>query len=532
MEKSIYLISLWVCLSSYSFAQAKSKKVDILWGQEQRESQKSTLSDIVGYDETGIYAIKKTLKGFHKIFIDSITLEHYNNKMIQTKSIDLDLTRKNNGRYFGGMMHINDVLYAFSTYKDKQSKQNLLYLQKVDKNTLRLGSEIRQIAAIDYSGNSKLNAGNFRHRISEDSTKVLVYSDLPYDAGASEKLGFHVFDHNFNQLWHQEITLPYNDELFDIENYKVDNNGNVHLVGIIYENIKREKRKGKTNYKYQLLSYYDEGRQLIEYPINIEGKFLTDMQVAINKDQDIICSGFYSDERSFGIKGSYFLKISGETKEVLSKSFKEFDFDFITQNMTQRKERKAKKKADKGKNVELYKYDLHNIILKDDGGAVLIGEQYFVSQQTKYTPTAANFGSTYFYNYNDLIVVNVAADGQIEWTEKIPKRQLTAGDGGFFSSFVYSVVKDKIYFVFNDHPKNLFYRGKGRLANFDKSKQSLVVLVELDSNGNQTREALFSSKEADILTRPRVCEQVSEKELVLFGERKTTHRFAKISFKD
>jgi len=408
-------------------------------------------------------------------------------------------------------------------------------MQRVDKKTLKPSSKIEKIAAIDYSENNKRNAGNFRIRTSEDSTKVLVYYNLPYEAGSSEKFGFHVFDNAFNQLWHKEIAIPYKDELFDIENYKVDNNGNVHLIGIVFKEKKKKKRKGKPNYRYQLLSYYNEGNQLEEYPIKIEGKFLTDMQIAINKDKDIICSGFYSDERSFSIKGSYFLKISSETKEVISKSFNEFGIDFITQNMTERREKKTKKKADKGKNVELYEYDLYNIILKDDGGAVLIGEQYYVQQVTSSMPNGSGGRTTstsYFYNYNDIIVINVAADGQIKWTEKIPKRQVTAGDRGFFSSFVYSVVNDKIFFVFNDHPKNLFYKGEGRLANFNKSKQSLVVLVELDSNGKQTREALFSSKEADILTRPRVCEQVSAKELVLFGERKTTHRFAKISFKE
>ena len=125
----------------------------------------------------------------------------------------------------------------------------------------------------------------------------------------------------------------------------------------------------------------------------------------------------------------------------------------------------------------------------------------------------------------------MSPDGKIEWSKKIAKKQVTRNDGGFFSSYALSIVKDKLYFVFNDNPKNLFYKGEGKLYNFNKSKESLVVLVTLDNEGNQTREALFSAKEADILTRPIVCEQISKNEMILFGQRKKTHRFARILFK-
>ena len=59
MKKTISIINLFVFfLSLNSIGQTKSKDVDILWGPELKASKKTTLSNIVGYDETGIYAIK------------------------------------------------------------------------------------------------------------------------------------------------------------------------------------------------------------------------------------------------------------------------------------------------------------------------------------------------------------------------------------------------------------------------------------------------------------------------------------------
>ena len=455
--------------------------------------------------------------------------------MDQTKSVELDLEYLKKKIDFEFIVQLNNKLYLFSSFKNQKLKRNFLFVQSINKRSLQLKQDLNKIAEIDYSGKSKYNAGNFYYETSRDSSKVLIYYSLPYDKGEREQFGFHVFDRNLNQLWEKKITLPYKEELFDVEDYEVDNNGNVHLLSLIFKEKRKEKRKGKPNYKYQILSYFDSGNELKEYPIKIEGKFLTDMQIAINDEQDIICGGFYSKEGTFSIIGSYFIKINGSTKEIKTKNFKEFGIDFITQNMTERQEKKTKKKDEKGKNIELFRYDLDDIILREDGGAVLIGEQYFVRIVTRtYTDSDGNTRTTttYYYYFNDIIAISMSPNGSIDWAEKIPKRQLTINDGGFFSSYALSVVKDKLYFVFNDNPKNLFYKGQGKLYNFNKSKQSLVVLVELDSNGKQTREALFSAKEADVLTRPLVCEQISKNEMVLFGQRRKTHRFAKITFKE
>ena len=108
---------------------------------------------------------------------------------------------------------------------------------------------------------------------------------------------------------------------------------------------------------------------------------------------------------------------------------------------------------------------------------------------------------------------------------------MTTNDGGFWSSYVLSVVGDKLFFVFNDNPKNLFLKPGDRVESFRRGKGSIAVLVELDNEGNQTREALYRASEAGILARPMVCTQISKNEMILFGQKKKIHRFSKITFK-
>jgi hypothetical protein len=525
MKRAILFVLILAGISSISLAQTKSDAVTVQWGDEEKASKRSTLSDIIGYDDTGVYVLKIE---YGRMGLNSTeTIEFYDGDMNFQRELELGDVEF--------VVYLNNQIFVFSSEKNKKAKKNILYSQSINKKTLQLNNDKKEIAEIDFSEYSRFNAGSFGYQTSRDSSKLFVSYNLPYERRGSERFGFHVFDNNLDQIWQKRITLPYTDELFSIEDYEVDNDGNVHVIGVAYKDKRKAKRKGAPNYSYHILTYENNGIDMSDNIVEVEGKFLTDMKIAVTKDLDILCGGFYSALGTFSIEGSYFLKIDGDSYEIVSESFEDFGIDFITQNMSNRQERKAKRKDAKGKDVEMYEYDLDDIILKEDGGAILIGEQYFVNAVTS-TSTDSNgntrTSTTYYYHYNDIIIINIAPDGSIVWTEKIGKVQITTNDHGFFSSYALSVVKDKLYFVFNDNSKNLFYTGEGKLYNIKRGKESLVVLVTLDSEGNQKREALFSMREADILTRPKVCEQISATEMVVFGQYKKSHRLGKITFLD
>lgn len=514
--------------------QPRPKDVDIIWGNKQRASKRTTLSDVVGYDETGIYALKTISKGLYGMS-SYLALEQYDHEMNQTRSVEIELEHQKKSLSLEFVLQYNRELYLFSSFKDQKEKRNLLYVQQVNKKSLKPEGMPREIASISYEGEKKKNSGNFGYSLSGDSTKMLVFYSLPHSKKEYERFGFHVFDQDLKEIWTKEITLPYEEQLYEVERYKVDNAGNVHLLGMIFHEKRKEKRKGEVNYLYQVLSYRNQGNSLTEYPVEIPSKFLNDMQIAITPEQDIICAGFYSEEGTKSIRGSYFVKIDGRTKELKRKSFREFSADFITRHMSERQADKARKKIEKGKNVEMYKYALDELVIREDGGVILIGEQYYINTYTfnSMGPNGMmNHRTVTYYNYNDIIVININPEGAIEWEQKIPKVQSTKEDGGFFSSYVMALVEDKLFFVFNDNPKNLFPQ-PGKRYNFNPGKkQSTVMLVTMDRNGRQKKAPLFMTGDADVVIRPIVCEQISGTELVVFGQRKKNQRFAKLRFKE
>jgi len=534
MKKLIGVIGIITFLSMFTNAQNQSNKVDIKWGNEIKISRRKTLSSLLGHDANGFYAIQREQKGLFSRSSE-LTLDRYDSNANQVKSVDLNLTDGKNDREYEKIIYIKGKYFLFTSYPDKKTKLNTLYVQTIDMDALAPNNDSRKIADIDYSGNRSSNNGNFMVTLSNDASKILVFYTLPFERGEKEKFGFSVFDGSMNPIWSQNITLPYNNELFDIERYRVENNGDIYLQCTVYKEKRRKKRHGEPNYQYTIL-HYKNGEQLAdEYKIDMSGKFITDLQFSVKSNQDIMCTGFFSDMGTYSIKGAYFTVIDGKTKEIKSQSFKEFSIDVLLENLTERQQKKIEKKLEKGKEVELYEYDLDNIILREDGGALLVGEQYFMNAvtTTQYVNGVTTTTTNYYYNYNDIIVVDIDPSGQIGWVTKIPKRQNTVNDNGFFSSYAMCLIKDKIYFLFNDHPDNLLPETNEtkKFKSFSGQKGSVVVLAELSYDGKHTKEALFNSADAEVLIRPKVCSKISSNEMIIYGQRKKTQRFARVIFK-
>lgn len=530
MKQTLILIclSFFICFSANG--QSKSKKVDISMGPEEKGSKRETLSDIIGFDETGFYAIKIR----YRIGGGDYTLEKYNKRMEFVRSVDLVVKEEGKRKEVEGIYMLDGKLMMFTSFYNQKQKKKYVFVQEVNKKTLNFGTRSKKIGEYPFGGNFKLGSwgGSVGIQMSRDSSKVLLYSDIQDKKKENDEFKFQVFDTELNELWSNMVKVPYENQLFDIQKVKVDNDGNVYMVGLKYKERRKLFSRGDANYEYKILAYTQNGATEKEYDVKMGDRFLSDLQLAIDESGDLICGGFYSDQNTFNVKGSYFLRIDKETQEVKAESFKEFSIESMFQESSDKAKAKAEKKKAKGKNVELFSYDLDEIILRADGGAVMIGEQFYTRTYTR-TDAQGNMSSTTYFYFNDIIVVNVSPSGEIEWVELVPKRQSSSNDGGFFSSYASAVVDDKLYLVFNDHANNLMRKEGDKVYRFTGRKDALVVLVEIDKEGNETREALFTVRESDIITRPKVSQQlgVNSKDFLIYGQKKKTHRFVKLTFK-
>lgn len=526
MSRQYFVVSMFLFYTLSTWAQPANVPARISWGEELKEPPGTLITKIIDVNTSGFYVLRQKSEG--SLTHEEAYVEYYDSNMKLGRSQELDLKYKGKRRDFEDVIKIGGQLYLFTSFNNQAQKKNYLFYQKLSPR-LQPSKDLVKIAEIGARNKDK--EGAFNLVLSRDSSRVLLYNQLPNNKRDPERFALRVFDNQLQETWSQDITLPYSDQQFSVEDYRIDNDGNVYIMGVLYIDGVRERRRGRPNYQYIILAYTRDGGDAQEYRIELGEKFITDLAFRVADDKRLVFAGFYSEKGTYSIKGTCFFRVDPQTKEIQNVNLKEFDFQFRTEFLsdgeTQRAAR-AEAAGDVGRQPELYRFSLDELILRSDGGAVLVAEQYYVYERV-YRLWDGTLRYDYYYNYNDIIVVNIRPDGSIEWATRIPKRQETYNDGGYFSSYAMSIVRDRLYFIFNDNRRNFENDGNNRLYNFN-GRNSVVALAELYKDGQLRLYPLFLNRDADTITRPKICKQIGSRRMIVYGERGRSYRFAGLEF--
>ena len=141
----------------------------------------------------GFYALRQRSEG--PLNRAQTYIETYDRKNRLTKSRKLALTYKGKDLDFEDLVMINKQLYLLTSFNNEAKKMNYLFYQKVDRNKLIPEREMHYLAEIETK--NIVEEGLFDVVISEDSTHLLIYNELPYRKNAPEEFAFRVYDNDF-----------------------------------------------------------------------------------------------------------------------------------------------------------------------------------------------------------------------------------------------------------------------------------------------------------------------------------------------
>ncbi len=517
MPRIRYYLSLLIFLPVIVSAQ-----MEITWGVPQKKPRKTAMTQMLGEDGAFVY----TLRSEYSIFGNNDPIiERYklaDLSLDYTKAISMQGPRQKDlsldAIYFMG----GNILIFAHDY-DRERDINMLYAKILDEHST-LKKDWTSVAKIPAE--KKSNPGSFYTGMSLDSNHILVVVNPPYEQYANEKFSLELLDKNLTSLWKKEIVPPYKDEFFSLNNFIVAGNDDVYMMATVSKDksvMSRQERRSMPTYYHAVLMYEHATDNLKEYKVSLDPKFISDVRMTVNDKGDIVCAGFYSNKSSSSIIGAFYVKIDKETKEITRQGTMDFKPDFLSQFMSE-------KKVEKGR--ELFDYILRHLVLRDDGGAILVAEQYYEVMVQSYDPTTHAYTYTYYYYYNDIIVVSISPGGEISWAKKIPKYQVSRNDGGYYSSFTFAVSGNKMYFMFNDNPKNLKATDESfhKYRVMNNPKKSIAVLVSMDSNGNQDRQSMFNNNDLKIILRPKLFMQMNAHRMILYGEKGSTYKLADVKF--
>ncbi len=517
----IKLLLFVLLCSTIVKAQKTSNFATMKWGPELEGSRKGSIQDLLGYDDNSFY-LAAYLKS--DLLIEKLDKSLGNLQTYTFEEKD-DETKEKFEPY--SRMYFADRLYFLKTNLDKKTKTTTLYAEEINTKTMSVKGKKKKLSDITYE--KRRDKGGWSTVTSPSENYLMVIEGIPTEKEENEQFNVVMLDSSLNQVWRKNLELPYLNTLFYRQEFMVDDDGNFYVLGKLYRDKVKNRVRGEANFMYHLISYSDNGNSRIDYEIKLAENFITDITIDKNDNEDIVCAGFYSKKGMTSIDGSFFLTLDPISKSIKASNLKEFDIEFMTEYMTEGQEKRAKKREEKGKENELYEYDLRALVKRSDGGVILVGEQFLIRIETYRCGNSTCTRTRYYYN--DIIVVNIDPTGKIDWAKKIPKRQMSVNDGGFYSSYALAVTESKIAFIYNDHRDNLESEKSKRIKNFNLGdRNGVVTIATVDDNGVVTRDILFDNTETEVIIRPKVCDQIDDSHMLLFGERRKMEQFGIVTF--
>lgn len=411
-----------------------------------------------------------------KISGAKVTIQKLSTSDLEIKSTNV-YKEMPKGFLLEGVEEINNKYYLFYSIWDKPNKSEQLFCREIDFAAGTLNDEEKALIKTDGKvtgafaasawgwGGSVTDKFDF-YKSFDESKFMVTYRKKPEekkDAKSYDLIGMFVFDENMEELWGDEVKMPYTEKKMDNIDYAVDKKGNTYILARVYNDNStdlKKRRSTEANYHIEILrvpsnSKDIKSKDIDKTVIKIKDKFIQSITLYEGPEDYMICAGFYNKGKNMtGANGIFQFKIGKEGDLYDTKSY-EFPTKMLNLYMSERAQKRNEKQAEKGRG-EFSELVLRNFFVGSDGSIVLVGEQFYIREVTTYD-TKGNARTTYYYHYNDIIIAKIAADGELAWMKKLPKRQMgvNSGRSGMSFAYMYDDVSKNHYMVFLDNIKNL-----------------------------------------------------------------------------
>ncbi|WP_348723291.1 hypothetical protein [Tenacibaculum sp. 190524A05c] len=508
--KKIILLVYSVFLSFHLYAQEGVIDVSITKSDVFKERKESYINTIIKDKSGKLYVVRSLESG--KSLLLNVFDENF--KLLQSYEHKLKRRHRVTGTFLDGE-HFGFIEY-FRNKKEKKVEANLYLSSKEKLEFTKM--KIFEIDSDSYPSffkslfSSSRIDDNFRGNFSSSDSNSHFVFNIDSDSKKNESHKILVFNNQFEKLWDKEFELPYQDKRFDLQDVIVSDDGIVYVLGKVFP------KNGGGNYHYELFKLTKDNTTSVK--LEIGDHFLASLELFITPEDRLNCIGFYSEVSDFRFKGVCSFFVNSTTLEKEGVNYSPFTEQFMID------------KYGKSKDRELGNIHFKNISYSDDGGTIVTAEEFFIT--TSFVQNQYGGFQRTFYNFDDIITLKLDIDGKLLWARNINKAQTSENYSDPLMSFGTAQYMNNEYLILNAHKKMGELSG-GRIK-FRESflwkaskRNTNLYLVKLKPDGEYTYSTLLKNKDEVTVFNCRYAEQVSDNELILYGQRRRKSQFLKIT---
>ncbi len=520
MFKNSILLSFAFLLSISLLAQKSSIKKDenvqLTWGQDFKMPKKHLDFGFIGSKEEGLAQVSFRAK-------KDMVFQKFDGKFKPKGEEKVDMKTYPKGLTNEGFITLKDHIYWFYSVWDKKSKKEQLFVQEVDKKSLKLTGKGKKILdskklAGDFIGTGFYSfsvVNKYSFYFNQDSSQLLIKYRLKPEERNDKKnkdiIGLYVFDNSMNKIWGKDVKMPFSEAQIDNIDYQVDKTGDAFIL--VEKKIEKGNDKGKDKEKkrkreIKVLKIKKDAKEVEVIDLDPKTKYIASIRLYPDRTGNLTLIGFYSNE-NLGVDGVMVSKYDGD-------KFADFSFNEIPDNVLKQfeslrtKKKMDKKEAKKGKDddQEAANLVLDQVRFNPDGSMTVTAEEYF--WWVTITSNGKSTTRTYHYRYNDIYVMYMDADGEMIWAKKIPKAQSGATNNYYrpynsanTMSYYYHYYNGEHYLIYMDNAKNANLKPDQAPANHADGFGGMVTSVRIDKEGNIFKKKLFDVRDEKKTMKPR-----------------------------
>lgn len=508
--KYFKLILCFLTLFIYSTTSAQR----ISYSEPERDDNKRTNFDIIG-KVGGNYLIFKNNRNDNNISVyneEMKLLRKVNVNPDNERWINVDFVAYPDHVWMIYQYQVKSILYCMAMKMDAEGK---MHTKPIELDTTRIG----------WSANNKIYTTIF----SDDRKQVMIFK---INSRNQKNFIFTtlLFDEHLQLQSKQQLSMPMEEKNDYFTDFLLDNDGNLVFGKFV--------RKGGGDFitNLSLVTKEANAPDFTIYDMKTGDRVLDDVKIKVdNTNKRYLFTALYYKQRRGNIEGLYTVIWDRGSSSI----FREHILPFNEELRTQAKGQDANLK------IAFNDYFIKNIIIKKDGGYLIVTESMYTSSRgggpfnrwdylSWNNPWSSPFNSYYYspYYYNsygvpwnrwggqatryhaeNIVILSFNKLDSLEWSNVITKSQFDDQTDGLISHQMMNT-GGELHFLFN------LYERRTLLLN-DHS---------LGSAGKVTRHPTLRNLDRSIEFMPRFGKQVSAKSIIMPCQFRNYLIFAKIDF--
>ena len=374
----------------------------------------------------------------------------------------------------------NKVLNVYSNLINRDLVITLNWINTNEPNITREGKKLT--FDLDKSG----GYSKTKFILSKDQ-KLFGFVFTETNSKNDQILHYTVVDSDFNIIKLNQTKIGDKNNKLRLLEIALSNTGDILILSDDY--VKKNKSEGNRNKSYTLLTLAVSKNTIGIKTLTVDDKIMVQPSIRIDPVQNkgvLLC--LYYDPNLISESGIFYTQINIESNALLN------DKKISLNNNLHVKLISSEYDDIRG----LSDYTIHEIILRNDGGAVILAEAAYETEYSYYDYFTQSYTRRTEYFYANIFVASINADGTLDWFDVIKKSQYSRDDDGVYSSFVPIITSQEILMMLNT----------------DMNKKNEVVAYGINNAGAEFKKLILASNEHVILL-PTAGKQITASSIVI-----------------